>query len=48
MKKDWIVTYYDKKNNVISSHKIMDRTEHEAVNEAMADIPVNCDDWTLI
>jgi len=46
--KNWIVRYYDKKNNLIGSHIIKDRTEHEAENEAMADMPDNCDDWTMV
>ena len=45
--KDWVVRYYDKRNVLLDSHIIKDRTEHEAENEAMADIPDKCDDWTL-
>ena len=45
--KNWKVIYYNKKNNEISSHIIKDRTEHEAENEAMADMPRNCNDWTM-
>lgn len=45
--KNWLVRYYDKNNKVISSHKIINRTEHEAENEAMADFPNDCDDWTM-
>jgi len=45
--KDWVVRYYDKKNVLLDSHIIKDRTEHEAENEAMADMPDKCDDWTL-
>ena len=33
--KDWIVRYYDKKDNLIGSHIIKDRTEHEAEEEAI-------------
>ncbi len=47
-RKDWIVRYYDKKDNLISSHIIKDRTEHEAENEAMGDMPYECEDWTLV
>ena len=45
--KNWIVRYYDKRNNLIGSHIIKDRTEPEAENEAMGDMPYECDDWTL-
>jgi hypothetical protein len=45
---DWIVRYYDKKDVEISSHIIKDRTEQEAENEAIADMPRNCEDWTLM
>ena len=47
-KKDWVVRYYNKKDKEISSHIIKDRTEHEAENEAMADMPRKCDDWTMM
>ena len=46
--KDWIATYYGTKDNVISSHVIADRNEHEAEKEAIADMPYNCEDWTLM
>jgi hypothetical protein len=46
--KNWIVRYYDKNDKKISSHKIKDRTEHEAEKEAIADMPNNCEDWTLM
>jgi hypothetical protein len=45
--KNWIVRYYDRKNVLIGSHLIKDRTENEAESEAVADMPDNCDDWTL-
>ena len=45
---NWIVRYYDKNDKEISSHVISDRTEHEAENEAMADMPYNCVDWTMV
>ena len=45
---NWIVNYYDKNNKMISSHVIENRTEHEAENEAMGDMPYNCDDWSMI
>jgi len=45
---DWIVRYYDKKDNLIGSHLIKSRTEHEAEEEAIADMPYECEDWTLV
>lgn len=45
---NWIVTYYDIMDNIISSHEIKDRTEHEAEDEAIADLPYNCEDWSLM
>jgi hypothetical protein len=45
---NWIVRYYDKNDKEISSHVISERTEHEAENEAMADMPYNCVDWTMV
>ena len=47
-RKDWIVRYYDKKDKQIGSAVIKDRTEHEAENEAIAYMPYECDDWTLV
>jgi hypothetical protein len=46
--KDWIVRYYNKKDDMIGSHIIKDRTEHEAEREAVADMPYECTDWTLM
>jgi hemerythrin len=46
--KDWIVRYYDKKDKQIGSHLIKERTEHEAEEEAIADMPYECEDWTLM
>jgi hypothetical protein len=46
--KDWIVRYYNKKDTLIGSHIIKDRTEHEAEEEAIADMPLECEDWTLV
>lgn len=46
--KNWIVRYYDKKDKQIGSHVIKDRTEHEAEEEAIADMPYDCEDWTLV
>ena len=45
---NWIVTYYDIMDNVISSHDIKGRTEHEAEDEAIADLPYDCEDWSLM
>jgi len=44
---DWIVRYYDKKDKQIGSHLIKGRTEHEAEEEAIADMPYECEDWSL-
>ena len=46
--KDWIVRYYDKKDKLINSQIIKDRTEHEAEHEAIADMPYECEDWTMV
>lgn len=46
--RNWIVRYYDKNNKLIGEHKIIDRTEHEAEKEAVADMPYECDDWTMM
>ena len=46
--KNWIVRYYDKKDKEIGSHTIKDRTEHEAEEEAIADMPYESEDWTLV
>ena len=45
---DWIVRYYDKNNVLIDEFEIYNRTEHEAENEAMGQLPSNCDDWSMI
>jgi len=47
-RKNWIVRYYDKKDKQIGSHIIKDRTDHEAQEEAIADMPLDCEDWTLV
>jgi len=44
----WVVTYYDIKDNVISTHVINNRHENEAEDEAIADLPVHCEDWSLM
>jgi hypothetical protein len=46
--KDWIVRYYDKRDKQIGSHIIKNRTEHEAEEEAIADMPIEAEDWTLV
>jgi len=48
MSKDWTVTYYDIKDNVISQHEIKDRSESQAEKEAMADMPCHCEDWSVM
>lgn len=47
-RKDWIVRCYDKKDNLISTFKIEDRTEHEAENEATGLMPPETEDWTMM
>ena len=47
-RENWIIRYYDKKDVLISSHLIKDRTEHEAENEAVGDMPNKCEDWTMV
>ena len=47
-RKNWIVRCYDKKDVLIDSFKIKDRTEHEAENEAMALMPPETEDWTMM
>ena len=46
---DWLVRVYDKKERVIGHWTIKDRTEHEAEEEAVADLKEfpNYDDWTM-
>ena len=46
--KNWIVRYYDKKDNQIGSALIKDRTETEAEDEAIMYTPDDCKDWTLV
>ena len=44
---NWIVRYY-KGQKEVSFHVIKDRNEIEASNEAMADMPKNACDWTMM
>jgi len=44
---DWEVMYYNDRGDFISMHTIKNRTEHEAEREAVADMPYECDDWSL-
>jgi hypothetical protein len=44
---DWLVTAYDKNDKVEEVFIIKDRTEHEAENEASADVG-NFPDWTMV
>lgn len=44
---NWTATYYNEKDEVIGEESFNDRTEHEAINEAMGLMPDNCYDWTL-
>lgn len=50
MTQDWIVTYYDKKDNAFENYEIKGRTKHEAENEVMADVERRSDveDWTMM
>lgn len=45
---NWTVTYYDIKDNVIAQYEIKDRSESQAEKEAIADMPANCEDWSLM
>jgi len=47
--KNWIVRVYNKQDELIEVWKIQDRTEHEAFEEAAADVARNkdADDWSL-
>jgi len=44
---NWRVTVYDKKDKIIDSWVIENRTENEAENEAIADLPYEMNDWTM-
>ena len=46
--RNWIATYYNKKNKIIGTEKFFDRSEREADREAGGLAPYGCDDWTLI
>jgi hypothetical protein len=46
--RDWIVTYYNIYNQIISAHVIKNRTEHQAEHEAYADMPCHCEDWSMV
>ncbi len=50
MRKNWNITFYDKKDNEIETFIIEDRTEHEAENEVMSEVEKRSDieDWTMI
>jgi hypothetical protein len=45
--KNWLVLHYNTNNEVINRQLILNRTEHEANNEAMAEIGGDVDDWTM-
>jgi hypothetical protein len=45
---NWIATYYNKKDEIIHVEVFENRTEHEAENEAMGLMPLECEDWTLV
>ena len=46
---DWVVTVYDDRDEVLDFWVIEDRTEHEAEDEAMADVAriAGAADWTM-
>lgn len=44
---DWLVTYYDDEV-ILSTHIIENRDEHQAEHEAIADMPIDCNDWSMI
>lgn len=46
--RNWIVTYYNIYNMIISFHEINNRDEHQAENEAIANMPCHCEDWSLL
>jgi len=45
---NWNVTYYDNNNQIISTHAIKNRNDHEAEHEAIADMPCDCNDWSMM
>lgn len=45
--KTWKVRYYDVNGKAIGMHTIKDRTESEASKEAIADMPMECEDWSM-
>jgi hypothetical protein len=47
-RKNWIVRYYDRKDELIGSQIIKDCTENEAETIAVGDMPDDCEDWTLV
>ena len=44
---DWLVTIYDKKDNVKKAFIIKDRTEHEAEKETTFDVS-KAHDWSMV
>jgi hypothetical protein len=44
---NWKVRYYDREGKFLSMHLIKDRAESEAFKEAIADMPMECEDWSL-
>ena len=45
---NWKVVAYDENDNIIEEWTIENRTEHEAEKEAIADLPDNMEDWTMM
>lgn len=48
MYRNWIVRYYDSKDNIINTQKFHNRSESEAEREVNNYMPKNCKDWSLI
>ena len=45
---NWIVRYYSRTGKLLNDNLIRDRTEHEASKEAIADMPRDCEDWSMM
>lgn len=51
MRRDWVARAYAPDGRLVEAWSIKDRTEHEASNEAEADVKrlgSRVDDWTLM
>jgi len=45
--RNWHVRYYSIEGDLISEHNIENRDQHQAEHEAIADMPQNCEDWSM-